>query len=50
MGLSEPWAESLLIITPKPVIVFLEIKPMGRSAPLSDSIDIIVLDPVNNNC
>ena len=49
MGLSVPRAYSLVIIALQPAKKMLGIKPMGRSDPWTDSLDIIFLDPVNNN-
>ena len=46
MSLSDPWADSLDIISLKPVKKLLEINPMGLSAPWDDSLGIIALQPV----
>ena len=41
MGLSDPWADSLDIITFDPVEKLREINPMDLSAPWADYLDII---------
>ena len=49
MGLSDPWDESLDIISLLTVKKWLEINPTGLSAPWDNSIDIIALqtDKIN---
>ena len=49
MGLSAPWAESLDIISLRPVKKFPRVNPMGLSVPMADSLDIIAFqaDKIN---
>ena len=49
MGLSAPWADSFVIIALQTVKYLPGINPMGRSVAWTDSLEFIVLDPVNNN-
>ena len=46
MVLSDPWYNSLVVISFQTVKKLLGIKSMVLSAPWYDSIDIIALDPV----
>ena len=48
MGLSAPWADSILIIALRPVKTFLEINPMVNISPWADSLDIISLQTSKN--
>ena len=49
MGLSTPWVDSLGIIILQTVKQLLGINPMVHSAPFTASLEIISVDPVNNN-
>ena len=50
MILSDPWADSLDIISLQLVKKLLEINPMDCRAPWGDSLEIIYLEPLHMNC
>ena len=49
MGVSDPWTSYLVNISLRRVRILLGINPMGGSAPWADTLEIIALDPINNN-